>query len=319
MERNRPRVTPGLGTRLRRLPETHLRVLLASAGELARNPLGTLMTVAVLGIALALPAGLYVVLRNMDDLGGGLEGSARVSVFLAEAADDDAARALGADLAARADVAAVEVITRAEALQEYQQLSGLGDALEALERNPLPPVVVVEPAPAAQVPEILQRMVAELRARPGVALVQYDLEWVQRLHAMTRMVERGVLVIAGVLSFAVILIVGNTIRLQIHNRRAEIEVAKLVGATDAFVRRPFLYTGLWYGLAGGLGAWLLVAAGLVLVEAPVQRLAALYFSAFELRGLDAPAVLALLAAGGGLGLGGSWVAVGRHLGAIQPA
>jgi cell division transport system permease protein len=135
---------------------------------------------------------------------------------------------------------------------------------------------------------------------------------------MTRVLTRLVWVVAGVLALAVVLVVGNTIRLQIQGRRAEIEVAKLVGATDAFVRRPFLYRGLWYGLGGALVAWLVVAAGLALLAGPVDRLAALYFSGFELRGLTTRQVAGLALAGAGLGLGGSWVAVGRHLGAVQP-
>lgn len=309
---------PGLGALLRGLPEAHGRALVASLGELVRSPFGTLLTMAVIGIALALPAGLLVLLANLETLGSGLQGPARISVFLEDAATDDQARALGARVGGWPAVAGTEVITRAEALAEYQALSGLGDALQALERNPLPPVVVVEPRAAARAPAPLEALVARLRAEPGVGLVQVDLEWVQRLQAMTRVLSRLVWVVAGVLALAVVLVVGNTIRLQIQGRRAEIEVAKLVGATDAFVRRPFLYRGLWYGLGGVLVAWLVVAAGLALLAGPVDRLAALYFSGFELRGLAPGEVAGLALAGAALGLGGSWVAVGRHLGAVQP-
>jgi cell division transport system permease protein len=276
------------------------------------------MTATVIGIAVALPAGLYVLLGNVDQLRQGLDTTARLSLYLEETVDDAAAEALRGRLEGRPGVASATLITRDQALDEYRRMSGFGEAVAALDHNPLPAVVVVTPAPGGDRAEEVDRLAAELGGLPEVELAQYDLEWLQRLQALSAAFQRGVLVLAGVLALAVLLIVGNTIRLAIHNRRDEIEVAKLVGATDAFVRRPFLYLGLWLGLAGALLAWALVGVTIGLLQGPAGRVAALYQSGFSLTGLGMGEGLVLVAGGGLLGLAGAWVAVAQHLGDIQP-
>ncbi len=303
--------------RLRAWLADHRDAAAGSLRRLAREPLSGLMTLAVIGIALALPAGLHVLLANAQAVTGGWQGEARLSLFLERTVAEEEARALARRLRARPEVRAVRVVTPAEALAEFRALSGFGEALDALDGNPLPAVLVV--TPAVEDPDALAALAGRLRALPEVELAQLDLEWVRRLHAMLALARRGVAVVAALLAAAVLLVVGNTIRLEIQNRREEIVVAKLIGATDGFIRRPFLYSGLWHGLLGAALAWLLVAGALALLAGPAARLAALYGSAWRPAGLDGGATAALLAGGAALGLAGAWLAVARHLREIEPA
>ncbi len=277
------------------------------------------MTAAVIGIALALPTGLLLMLANAQQVSSGWDRTTQISLFLEPGLDDAAAEGLAEELRARPEVGAVRTISRAQALEEFRRLSGFGGALDALERNPLPAVVVVQPALAHSRPETVAALAEELGALGQVDIAQADMAWVRRLYALMETGRKAVAVVAALLGLAVLLVVGNTIRLDIENRREEIEVTKLIGGTDAFVRRPFLYAGVWYGLAGGVAAWVLVEASLGVLREPVRRLAGLYESGFALRTLGPEEVLALLAAGAALGLAGSWVAVGRHLAAIEPS
>jgi len=297
----------------------HLQVLVSTLGTLFRAPFSTLMTAAVVGIALALPSALYKLLENGDAVRNGLEGSTQISLFLHREVDETRAEAFADEIQGRADIASVRFISPGQALTEYQAMSGLTDVLEVVEQNPLPAVVVAVPAADKIGPEAVRRLVEELGRAPEVELAQFDLEWVRRLDGLTALFQRSVLIIAALLGVAVLLIVGNTIRLTINTRRAEIEVAKLVGATDAFVRRPFLYTGLWFGIFGAILAWLLVAIALQLMSGPVDRLAALYYSDFRLLTMTLSDGGLLTATGAALGLAGSWIAVGRHLQDIQPS
>jgi cell division transport system permease protein len=297
----------------------HAEVLLSSLGRLWRNPVASLMTVAVIGIALALPAGLHLLLENARLLSGGWDGSTQVSLFLRREVPEAESARLASTLRERPEIAETTLIPRAEALAEFRTLSGFGGALDALDENPLPDVIVVRPAPGHAAPKAVEALVAELRVVPGVEHARLDMQWVKRLYALMEIVRRGVEVVALLLGLAVLLVVGNTIRLDIQNRRREIEVAKLIGATDAFIRRPFLYSGAWYGLFGGVAAWLLVSMALWATGGPVQQLALLYQSQFRLIAADAGTVLTLLVGGALLGLLGSWLAVGRHLAAIEPS
>ena len=275
------------------------------------------MTAAVIGIALALPAGFMLLLDNVARLSGGWQGQTRVSVFLEQDAGAERLEQVARDLLARPDVQRVETLTPEQALAEFRDLSGLDDVLDLLEQNPLPPVVVAEP-PASLAGAQLDALVAAVEARPYVARVRLDREWVRRLQAFMALLERAAWVVTGLLAMAVVLVVGNTIRLDIENRRDEIVITKLIGATDAFVRRPFLYSGLLYGLGGGVLAWLLVESGRWLLSTPARDLSALYGGGFRIEGLGLEGGLLLAGSGAGLGLLGSWVAVARHLAAIEP-
>lgn len=287
-----------------------------SAARVASTPLASLLTVAVIGIALALPAGLHLAVANLRAAAGTWEGAARVSVFMDAQAGDAGAAKLAARLRERNDLAKVEVITRAAALEEFKAQSGLGAALEMLDENPLPAVVVITPADGD--PARVEALRAELARAAGVETVQLDARWLARLQAMLELSKRAVALLAALFALAVVVIVGNTIRLDIQNRRQEIEVAKLIGATDGWIRRPFLYEGAWYGAAGGVAALVLIVVALWLLSGPVAQLAGLYGSDRGLVGLDLEAALAVLAGGSLLGWAGSWLAVARHLAEIEP-
>ncbi len=297
----------------------HLQVFFYSLGQLSRHPFATLMTAAVIGIALALPAGLHVILKNAQQVSGGWDGAAKISLFLKKSVNDRQARTLQTRLRKLPEVGQVRYISRDQALEEFQRLSGFGEALDALEDNPLPSVLVIQPGLAASQPARTRQLLEKLRTYPEVDIANLDMQWVKRLYAIMDMVRRGVLVLAVLLAMAVLLVVGNTIRLAIQNRRAEIVVMKLIGGTDAFIRRPFLYTGFWYGLFGGLIAFVLVSLSFSVLSGPIERLAGLYQQQFVLSGLDFSSALLLFGASILLGLGGSWLAVGRHLRDIEPA
>ncbi len=309
---------PGLGNRLLSWVLRHLQVFFYTLGQLTQSPIGTAMTASVIGIALALPAGLYVLLENAQSVSRGWDDTAQISLFLRSDVSEQQATVLAQTIASLAEVSSTRLITRAEALAEFQEVSGFGDALNALDANPLPHVIVVQPAVVHTDAAGIGKLVGQFDAITEVDIAQFDFQWVKRLYGLIEIVQRGVLILAALLALAVLLIVGNTIRLGIENRREEIEIAKLCGATDAFIRRPFLYTGLWYGLLGGLIALLLVSSSLELLRGPVGQLAALYYSDFSLLGLAGLPSVVLIGSGTGLGLAGSWVAVGRHLGAIEP-
>jgi len=300
-----------------RLALQHARNLIDSLGRLYRAPLASLLTVCVIGITLALPAGLHVLLKNLDTLSYSWEGTLQASLFLRDNVDESAGRTLSKQLGERADIKSSRYISREQALAEFRDLSGFGEALTALDNNPLPAVIVIQPDPDLDAAAI-GKIVSELGTLDQVEQAQLDQAWIQRLYAMLAIVQRGVTIIALLLAFAVVFIVGNTIRLDIENRREEIEVMKLLGASDGFIRRPFLYSGFWYGLWGGVFAWLLLGLCLLAMAGPVREMAGLYDSHLQLQGLGLRGGLYLLLAGIGLGWLGSAFTVGRRLHAIQP-
>jgi cell division transport system permease protein len=277
------------------------------------------MTCSVIGIALALPVGLHVLLANLQNVSGAWDSGASISLFLKQKVSDRQAVSLARVLRLHQRIEDVELITREAALEEFQQLSGYADALEALDSNPLPAVLIVQPKTEYTTAESAQLLVRELKLLPETEIVQLDLQWVQRLQAITVIAQRAVVVLATLLGMAVLLIVGNTIRLEIQNRHAEIEITKLIGATNAFIRRPFLYTGFWYGLFGGIIALLLVAIAITLLSGPIANLANLYESSFDLAAFDFLTIVSLLLGSSMLGLAGAWLAVARHLSAIEPS
>ena len=297
----------------------HLQSLFSSLGAMARAPLSSLMTSAVIGIALALPAGLYLLLDNVTSVTGHWDTGGRISVFLDTAVSDADAEELATRLGEWEEVAGVSVITRSEALAEYRSMSGFAEVIEAFEdSNPLPAVLTVEPIVQIQNPQAMENLATRISRLPEVDVARFDLQWLRRLNALVEIVIRGVYLLGALLALGVVLIIGNTIRLGIENRREEIEIASLFGATKAFIRRPFLYGGLLYGLLGAVIAWCILTLGFVLLEPAVGRLISLYGSSYQLTDLSGRGVLALAMAGGGLGLAGAWVAVGRHLSRTVP-
>ncbi len=296
---------------------SHAQNCVGALGRISREPVGSLLSIAVIGLALALPAALHVLVRNGEAVAGGWESVRDFSVYLKPGATLDIAKSLQDNLVQRDDIESAQLVSADAALEEFRDSPGFGDVLGALDKNPLPHTLVVRPTEASTA-ESMRKLKEVLAARDDVDLVRLDTEWVARLNALLDLARRSIWLAAVVLISAVVVIIGNTIRLDIQNRRAEIEVAKLLGATDAFVRRPFLYLGFWYGLGGGLLALMVLLLGLLLLGGPLARLSELYGGAFQPLGADGTTSLAILFGGLFAGLSGAWVAVARHLTAIQP-
>jgi len=296
----------------------HVQVFFYSLGQLIRHPFSLFMTAAVIGIALALPTGLHVLLKNVQQLSGEWDRTTQISVFLKPDTSEQRARDLQQQISRFPEVEKVNYISKQKALDEFQRLSGFGDALKALKHNPLPSVLVVQPLITLDEQNISTQLITKLQRIKDVDIAQRDEQWIKRLYAIIDIVRRGVALLSIMLALAVLLVVGNTIRLAIQNRRDEIIVTKLIGGTNAFIRRPFLYTGFWYGLFGGFIAIFLVSVSLLLLHGPVEQLTSLYQGSFSLANINFRTSIILLIASILLGLGGSWLAVGRHLREIEP-
>jgi len=208
-------------------------------------------------------------------------------------------------------------ISREESLEEFRRDSGFGKSIDTLSSNPLPHTIIVEPG---QVDTFTARNLQNsLQAMPEVAIAKLDTEWLERLYTIIEIARRSVTIVTILFAFAVLLIIGNTIRLDIQNRYQEIVVTKLIGATDAFIRRPFLYGGVWYGLLGGIISWLIVEVGYLAIAGPLERLNLLYQSEMTLITFSLHDFLILILSSTVLGLAGSWIAVARHLSKIEPS
>ncbi len=295
----------------------HVSTCVGALGRLARQPFASLMTVLVIAVTLALPASMHLVIKNAQSISNNWENALDFSVYLKSNVALNDANQLVDLIKQRADVAQVTLISAQDALEEFKLASGFGNALDHLKTNPLPHTLVVRPS-SANTELSLTLLHEELGNLPESDLVQIDTDWVQRFHAILDILRRAIAIGAGLLGVAIVVIIGNTIRLDIQNRSEEIEVTKLIGASNAFVRRPFLYSGLWYGLGGGLFALALVGYGLYALEQPVRRLAGLYNSAFTVLELDLSESFIIVGIGVLLGLAGSWLAAARHMRRIEP-
>jgi cell division transport system permease protein len=298
--------------------ERHAQTLVASLGRLARQPFATFLTMLVIGIALALPAALNLVVANARAVSAGLGETVQLSLYLRQDTTQEQARKVQLAVAARSEVAEAVLVSPDEGLREFAALSGIGEALRMLTANPLPWLVKIRPAPPHDSVDGVAALAESLRELPEAELVEADTAWVRRLHAILDTLRRVTVLVAAMLALGVVAIVGNTIRLEISGRRAEIEVTRLVGGSDAFVRRPFLYSGFWQGLGGGLIAVALIGGGLLALEAPIARLAAAYGSHYSLVGPTPWEVLGLITSGAAFGWLGAWLAAGYHLRRIEP-
>lgn len=296
----------------------HVQALLGSVGRLSRNLFSTTLTLLVIGLALALPLSLRLFVTNAEVATGGFSSAVDMSVYFKTDVPLAKAQQLAADARQRAEVAEVEVIPADKALEEFRSYSGFGAALEALKENPLPHVLHVRPRADSTSSGALDTLRGYFTAWPEVDIVQVDTEWVMRFNALLDVLRRIVFIAAILLGAGVVAVIGNTIRLEILNRRAEIEVTKLVGGTNSFVRRPFLYTGVLYGLGGAVLAWLIVEAAVAILGQPVANLAHLYGSGFLLQGPSDHDIGILLGIGTVLGWLGAWISAARHLYSIEP-
>ena len=288
----------------------HLAALARAAGQLLRHPLGSLLTALVIGIALALPAGGLLLLDNASRVVGDVGERPEISLFMAMPPDAAASAEIERRLGESDDVASFEYVPRERALAQLAD-AGLADVIDDLPDNPLPDAFVVTPADLA--PDAFDAIAARFGEWPGVAHVQLDSAWVERIHALIDLGRQTFWLLASLLASALVVVTFNTIRLQLMTQRAEIAVSRLLGATDQFIRRPFLWTGILQGLAGGLVAWLLLAAMVTALREPVAKLASSYGAVFALHQPSAAQIALLLLLAAGLGLTGAALSVDRHL------
>ncbi|WP_110949436.1 permease-like cell division protein FtsX [Pseudomonas bohemica] len=307
---------PGFSQLFNAWLEAHRSSMADSLRRLGKQPIGSFFTCLVMAVALSLPMGLSLLLSNVERLGGSWQRAAQISLYLQLDASSSEGQGLVAQIKEMPGVAEAEYISRDQALNEFQQQSGLGEALKELPENPLPGVVLVTPQEVDKAAlEALRTRLAEL---PKVQQAQLDLVWVERLAAILKLGDRFVFGLTVLLVVALLLVIGNTIRLHIENRRTEIEVIKLVGGTDSYVRRPFLYMGALYGFGAGILSWGVLAFGLDWLNEAVVRLAGLYGSNFSLAGVPVADGLSLLLGAVLLGYIGAWIAVARHLRELAP-
>ncbi len=295
----------------------HASTCVGALGRLCRQPFASLMIVLVIGVTLALPAAINVVVKNAQAVSSNWSNALDFSVYMQKGISSSDAEGLARLIGQRADISSVELITADDALVEFKQQSGFGAALDQLGENPLPHALVVRPNPGSTSASLIL-LQEEIGNLPEVELVQVDTEWVQRFHAILDIVRQAIAIGSALLGIAIVVVIGNTIRLDIENRREEIEVTKLIGASNAFVRRPFLWTGFWYGLVGGLFALALVQYGLYLLKEPVSRLAGLYQGNISVVSLGLNESAAIVGAAVFLGLFASWTTAARHMRRIEP-
>ncbi|MCJ8338355.1 MAG: permease-like cell division protein FtsX [Pseudomonadales bacterium] len=296
----------------------------AHHGEVAKDclrqwlsaPVSTLMTILVLAVALALPSFLFTSLANITRLTSGWDDENKISLYLHTNLSESQIEGFSQRLLLRPDLIAIDLIDAEQGLLEFKQYSGFSDLLGSLQQNPLPAVIAVLARDTSeQSLEVLQQ---QLSALPQVEQAVLDLQWIKRLNAMLLVLERAIIALSLLLAFAVLLIIGNTIRLNVESRRDEILVAKLMGATNAWVRRPFLYTGIFYGVTAAISAWLIIEMSLVVMQTPVLHLTLLYQSNFKLIGLGAFGGLLLLVVGLSLGLLAALISVNKFLNQLEP-
>jgi cell division transport system permease protein len=317
MARNVKNAEPTTSNRLGPWVGHHVKSFLLSLDKIGSAPATTLMTVAVIAITLSLPTGFYLFLKNINHLAADFRSSTQISLYLDLSLSTKEAEAVLKQIRATDNVKNSQLINKDEALNQFRESSGFGNSIDTLAANPLPHTIILEPNEDSE-PFEVKNLLNQLQLLPEVELAKLDTEWLERLFAIIDIAKRTVIIITLLFSCAVLLVIGNTIRLDIQNRYQEIVVTKLIGATDAFIRRPFLYGGVWYGLLGGIMCWLIVELGYLAISGPLGRLNLTYQVAFEVSTFSIPDFIILVTSSTLLGLAGSWVAVARHLNQIEP-
>lgn len=290
----------------------HFHAALSCLGQMRQRPLITVLIVMVIGIALALPAGLFVLLKNAETVMGQADEKAPISLFLKMPVSDSQAGELVKQLSGHPDIAKVEYISAAQGLAEFQKQSALGGVLNGIKENPLPGLIRVTPRSEADL-GYLDNLAQAFKAIPEVELVQYDQDWVTHFNALLDLGRHLIYGLAILLALGILFIIGATIHIATEQHHEEILVYQLVGANSAFIRRPFLYTGIGFGLGGACVAWLILIIFLAWTQGAFNQLMQVYNSSVTLIGLGVGGSLLLLLLGAGLGWLGSWVAVYRHL------
>ena len=289
-----------------------------SLADMMRRPLGNILTLAVLAFALTLPASFYLFAKNVTVVAQVWQNPTQMTLYLQPGTSAGQTKQLYDELVQWPEIDSLEAISPEQGLVEFRQQAGFEQALSLLDDNPLPAVLIIKPAEAWQLDAKATELASRLRLQNGVDEVRLDSDWLQRLAAIKQLVIILAMIMSGLMLFAVFLIVGNTLRLQVLNQRDEIQVMKLVGATDSFILRPYLYTGVWYGLIGGIAAWVLTFIVSMLLDGAVAHLADLYDSPFRMIGLGWDESLILLMISSFIGLLAARLSAGRHLKEIEP-
>jgi len=296
----------------------HQKTYKATFKQLLEQPLASFFTCAVIGIAFVLPALLTILLNNIQSVQHNWDGSAQITLFLKKGVPTLDGNLLSETIAKKPSITSSIFVDNDTALEEFKARFELQDAVDYLDENPLPHVILVQPDKSLKSIEHIEQIKNSLLKFPEVEGALLDVMWVQRLNSITELLQRAAWVIALMLGAAVILILGNTIRLFIENRKEEIAVVKLVGGTNAFVRRPFLYMGVFFGFGGSVIAWVLINVTLYMLNGPIQDLARSYQSTFNLSGFSFESTLLLIILGMALGWFGAWLSLRKHLDDIEP-
>lgn len=296
----------------------HAQALFSSLGRIVKNTFTSTMTVIVMAIAISLAAGFYLLVDNMRQLTGDIESTNQISLFLKSNVSDEAGKQLTDKIRQNKAVDKAVLITKEQALREFKTYSGFGDALNVLDVNPLPAVIQILPKNTLGDMQTVESLMVEFKYLSQVDFAQLDMQWVKRLQSMMQFLQRGVFILTLLLGFAVLVITGNTIRLELQNRRDEVLVAKLVGATRSFIQRPFIYTGFWLGLLAGLVAWLIVSIIMLVLQGPIEELSALYDGSFNLSYLSFVDIILLLSISSFLSVLGAWIVLHYQLQEIKP-
>lgn len=309
---------PNFTSRLHTYRDLHAHALFSSLGRLTRKPAAFAITLLVLATSLALACVFYLLVQNFQQLTGSLESSNQISVFLKADLKASTIEKVRHEIEADPGVASVQIITPDQALAEFKANSSFGDTLNDIQENPLPTVLVVLPKNSLEDEETIKTLLQNMQKIAEVDFAQSDMQWIKRLQSIVVLANRSVWVISILFALAVLLIVGNTIRLELQSRIDEVIIAKLVGATDVFIRRPFLYTGFWLGFLASIIAWIIVTMVMLILQQPVQQLSQLYASQFNLVFLGYLDTFCLLLIGSTLGVVGSWWVLNGQLRNIKP-
>jgi len=296
----------------------HAHALFSSLGRLVASRFSSAMTIVVLAIAISLASGFYILVANLQQLVGNLEASNQISLFLKDEISEARARSFADSIRKNPDIQAVKVITKEQALAEFQSYSGFGEAVKALEKNPLPAVLQVLPRNSLENEHALEVLLDDFGRAAEVDFAQMDMQWVKRLQSIMEVARRGVTLLSLLLGAGVLFITANTIRLELHTRRDEVVIAKLVGATNSFIHRPFLYSGFWIGFFSGVTAWFIVTIIMLILKQPVENLSRLYDGNFHVLFLGFTETLALLLISSVLGVVGSWIVLYFQLQQLKP-
>ncbi len=296
----------------------HAHALFSSLGRLVGTRFSSAMTIVVLAIAISLASGFYILVANLQQLAGNLVSSNQISLFLKDEVSEIRARSFAEKIRQNSDIQDVKIISKEQALGEFQAYSGFGDAVKALEKNPLPIVIQVLPTNSFENEQALEKMLEDFKRLTEVDFAQMDMQWVKRLQSIIEVARRGVTLLSLLLGAGVLFITANTIRLELHNRKDEVIIAKLVGATNNFIHRPFLYSGFWIGFFSGVSAWFIVTIIMLILKQPVENLSRLYDGSFHLLFLGFLDTLMLLFISSVLGVVGSWIVLHFQLQQLKP-